>query len=186
VGDAPESAFAVDPEGWQDAPWITQDVRYRFVLYADEARTQPLASVVVTTQPTAARKPFIRATPNPIPSSPGPEVGKTTIEWSTGDASVGWVFLRTPDGKEKLFGSGSSISMEISWILRNYAYRFILYADPDRKKKLAAVTVSMGSPTYEMLMDLGVLGLATSIVAVPVVLAVWAGWRARSGRGSTS
>lgn len=186
VGGAPETAFAVDPEGWQDAPWITQDVEYRFTLYADEERTLPLGSVVVTTQPVPAGKPFIRATPNPIPSSPGPEVGKTTIEWATGDASIGWVFLRTPDGKEKLFGSGSSTSLPISWVLRNYAYRFILYADADRKKKLAAVTVAMGSPTREMLLDLGVLGLAASIVAMPVVLAVWAVWRARRGRGDTS
>ena len=186
AGGAPESSFVVEAEGWQDAPWIVQGVEYRFTLYADERRTRPLDSVVVTTQSVPASKPFIRATPNPIPSPPGPELGKTTIKWSTGDGSVGWVFLRTPDRKEKLLSSGSSSSLEIPWLLKNYAYRFTLYADAERKKKLAAVAVAVGSPTREVLLDLGVVGLATSIVLSPVAFAVWALWRARKRRAEMS
>jgi hypothetical protein len=63
---------------------------------------------------------------------------------------------------------------------------FILQADADRKKKLAAVTVAMDSPTRGVLLDLSVLGLATSIFAMPVAFAVCVVCRVRRHRGNTS
>src|SRR4029077_15301 len=57
-----------------------------------------------------------------------------------------------------------------------------LYADEQRKKKLAAVTVSMGAPIRELLLDLGVLALAAALIVAPISLVAWAvrlAWRGR-------
>ncbi len=121
--------FAQSPSGEARADWLFPDLVYHFRLYS---RTQkldgPLREISVhmepappvQKQPAPPRaepappaqtepkplRPYIRATPNPIPDSPGPDLGSTSIEWSTGDGSNGWIYLLTAGRQEVLFASG--------------------------------------------------------------------------------
>jgi hypothetical protein len=174
-----ERLFARGAEGSQAAPWISPGVIYRFTLYGDKKRRRPLRSATVAMDdpppppPTPAAKPFIQASPNPIPETPGGELGFTTVEWSTGDGSTGWVYLRTAGSQNVLFAAGPAGTQSISWVRRNFDYRFTLYADDQRKKKLAAVNVTMGNPRRELMLDLAVVGGAVVTVVTPVALAAW-------------
>lgn len=48
TADGSEVPVASGPRGDTEVAWIQRDLAYRFTLYADEARTQPLAAVTVT------------------------------------------------------------------------------------------------------------------------------------------
>lgn len=109
---------------------------------------------------------FIWATPNPVPF--GADPGTTTIEWSTGDGSPGWVFLRHDDGEETLFSHQPVGLQEAAWIQPEMAYRFTLYGDEERAGKLDAVTVTMGSPTRELLLDLALVAAVVVVAATAI------------------
>lgn len=167
-----ESLFAKGGQGKQEAPWIEAGVSYRFRLYGDEARTRELAEVSVAQEaPLMSERresPFLRATPNPVPPSPG--LGATTLEWATGDGTPGFVYLRQAGGGEVGVASGARGTIEAPWLQKDTAYRFRLYADQERRKQLAAVTVTMGSPTREVLLDVAVLVGAIVLLLGPVAL----------------
>ena len=97
------------------------------------------------------------------------------MEWSTGDGSVGWIYLRTAGGRDVLFAMGPAGAQAIS--SDSAELRLSVhpsYGDGGRSyKKLAAVTVTMGSPRRELILDLAVVGGAAVAVATPVVIAAW-------------
>jgi hypothetical protein len=173
-----EQLFAEAAEGEKLAGWIIPGVDYQFRLYSrTRKRKRPLRALTLRMEeaPVAnlgamERQPFIKATPNPVPDLSGPELGRSTIEWSTGDNSVGWIFLRTAGGKEVLLASGPFGGMPVPWIQRNLAYRFTLYGDKRRKKRLGSVTVTTESPRSELALDLAVVGGAIVAVATPVAV----------------
>lgn len=82
-------------------------------------------------------KPWIMATPNPVPAGRGP--GRTTISWDTGDGSPPEVFIAVNGGPEKLFSRDPS-HQEAVWIRRG-SYEFRLYGGTEGRKSLATVTV---------------------------------------------
>jgi hypothetical protein len=84
--------------------------------------------------------PVLTAAPNPVPAGSG--LGSTTISWSTGDGSVGQVYVSEDGGPEALVTQGQGGSEQANWIRAGTTYEFRLYASRDRAKRLAAVTVT--------------------------------------------
>jgi hypothetical protein len=84
--------------------------------------------------------PVLTAAPNPVPAGDG--LGSTTITWSTGDGSVGQVYVSENEGPEALVTQGQGGSEQANWIRSGTTYEFRLYASRDRTKPLAAVTVT--------------------------------------------
>jgi hypothetical protein len=84
--------------------------------------------------------PSITANPNPVPAGAGKAT--TTITWTTGNGSVGQVYVA--DGKrEKLFATGAEGSKEAPWIQAGITHEFSLYAGQEHAgKPLASVTVT--------------------------------------------
>src|SRR5436189_137821 len=77
-----------------------------------------------------AAAPQISAVPNPVPAGPG-KFGKTTISWSTGNGSIGEVYVSVNGAPEKLFaGDRSKGSLEAAWIGKG-EHEFRLYAGTD-------------------------------------------------------
>jgi len=98
--------FASGSAGSAEASWIAAGGTYEFRLYRGRAQDELLASVTVTQNATRLcsprseqelRKsgPFIKASPNPVPS--GTELAKTTLSWDTGDGSLGVVYVFVND-----------------------------------------------------------------------------------------
>jgi len=90
---------------------------------------------------TAATKgpPSITASPNPVPAGAGK--GTTKITWTTGNGSVGQVYVS--DGKrENLFATASEGSKEVRWIQAGVTHEFTLYAGKEHKEVLASVSVT--------------------------------------------
>ena len=83
---------------------------------------------------------IISATPNPVPAGSGN--GTTTIKWTTGDGSVGQVYVSKNHGEETLFGEGADGSNEANWIESGSSYEFRLYAGNDHAKLLAKTLVT--------------------------------------------
>jgi hypothetical protein len=136
-------------------------------LYAGRGGEYLLAGATLPAGQCTSRRAFIRAHPNPVP--PGEGNGKTTLSWSTGDGSMGQVYLLT-GGKEIPVIEGAEGSHAIDWIAPEIAYRFRLYAGRDHKKIISSVTVSQTNQWKEIILDLAVLGAAVA----PVVLLAWA------------
>ena len=85
-------------------------------------------------------KPFILASPNPIPSGDG--AGVTTIEWSTGDGAEGEIYVAIPGQNEILFaGSSRRGTQEAEWIHQGVTYEFRLYRATVHNIPLATVKV---------------------------------------------
>jgi hypothetical protein len=84
--------------------------------------------------------PSITATPNPVPA--GRDKGTSKIAWTTGNGSVGQVYV-SEDGKpEKLFAAGSDGSKDAPWIRAGVTHEFRLYAGKEHKEVLASVSVT--------------------------------------------
>lgn len=81
----------------------------------------------------------IEAAPNPVPA--GQNVGTTTITWTTGNYSVGQVYVSVDGGPEKLFARGSAGAAEAAWVTPDSACEFRLYTDAEPRALLATVTV---------------------------------------------
>lgn len=82
----------------------------------------------------------LTASPNPIPAGEG--LGTTTITWSTGDGSVGRVFVSRDDEPESDFAVGPEGTKEAPWINAGSRYEFRLYVGVDRSSPRASVTVT--------------------------------------------
>ena len=89
----------------------------------------------------APQAPTITAAPNPIPAGEGQ--GSTTLTWTTGDGSLGEVYLRTGNGEDILFAGAAPKGVQAAtWIHAGVKYEFILYAGKgERTKELARVSV---------------------------------------------
>jgi hypothetical protein len=84
--------------------------------------------------------PSLTATPNPVPA--GTDKGKTTIAWSTGNGSLGQVYVSDNSKPESLFATGSKGSKEAPWIQGGHTYDFRLYAGSEHTQVLLNVTVT--------------------------------------------
>jgi tRNA (mo5U34)-methyltransferase len=67
----------------------------------------------------------LSASPNPVP--PGEKIGKTTIRWSTPDASPGKIYVSIDGQKESLFAGGPQGVAAANWIAAGSTYEFRLY-----------------------------------------------------------
>jgi D-alanine transfer protein len=108
-------------------------------------------------------RPTITASPNPVPCGSG--VGKTTISWSTGDATVGQVYVSVNGALETEFGTGPVGSQVAPWIRGGLRYEFRLYSGTKNntvdRALLGARTVGVvGSPLGE-----GPLLAASAVIA---------------------
>ena|SRR5439155_26010732 len=105
----------------------------------------------------------LTASPNPVPDGAG--LGATRITWSTGDGSMGQVYVAEDGGAERLFVEGPEGSQDAPWIGADAVYTFRLYAGTERRILLATVVVTRGSELVEALVDaLIVLALATPVI----------------------
>ena len=85
----------------------------------------------------------ITANPNPVPSGPGK--GTATINWDTGDGSLGEVFVAPNGGAEKRFaGKRAKGSQEANWIGKG-VYEFRLYSTKEPRTLLASVRVTQAT-----------------------------------------
>jgi hypothetical protein len=83
-------------------------------------------------------KPWIVATPNPVPA--GRRTGATTVNWDTGMGKPGRVYVSVDGKPEKFFSDSPRYHEYAPWIGRG-SYEFQLYEDEQRSKVLARVTV---------------------------------------------
>ncbi len=106
--------FASGAAGSAEAAWIQANRAYEFRLYRGTVQ-EVLASVTVTQNgtgldsPPSDREPrhsgaFIEAWPNPVPA--GTKLGKTTINWSTGDGSKGVIEVAIKNLQMRYPGDG--------------------------------------------------------------------------------
>ncbi len=101
-------------------------------------------SPAIDPAPAKLTPPWIKADPNPVTIPAGAKNGSTTISWDAGENSPdAQVYLHVASGKEdKLLSGGARYSQTVDWIGKSARYEFILYADKDRRKELARVTVA--------------------------------------------
>jgi len=114
--------FASGAAGSAEAAWIGPEGVYKFCLYGGPAQDRLLASVSVT-RSRAALAPsypdeklarngaFIAATPNPVPIGSGPD--RIVISWSTGDGSVGTVYVSVEDQRVHYPANGAAAIEEL-------------------------------------------------------------------------
>jgi hypothetical protein len=89
--------------------------------------------------PQVKTTPRITATPERVKITSGAD--STDIAWSTGNGSVGFVFVTANGRLPVLVATGNEGSRVISWI-RTGTYVFELYGEAERRTLLATVTVS--------------------------------------------
>ncbi len=99
--------------------------------FAEYSNEQPFN---MTTTPTARRARLLNVTCGvSLRAIPNPGIvtemhGSTTIEWSTGDGSLGRVYVSKDGGPERLFAEGSKSSADANWITNGSTYEFRLYS----------------------------------------------------------
>lgn len=169
--DRPEQVFGVGQSGSRTVDWIGRGSTFTFRLYRPGGIGHPVLTRSIRMSDPPPRPPFVAAFPNPV--SPQEGAGRTTVAWDTGDGSDGVLVLvrRAPDGTEsqQSLGTGADGMIHADWIVPHYVYRFRLYRATDRTRPIAATTVTMGSPTMEVLLDLAFV----SVIGVLVALAGW-------------
>ena len=110
------------------------------------------AIVPLTARPAIAQTPVTRPTiaPPSITATPQTTVGEgkvnTTIDWTTGDGSIGEVYVSIKGAPELLFsGQAPSGTGEANWVDPGI-YVFRLYEGTSHKRVLAEVTVTRTLP----------------------------------------
>jgi hypothetical protein len=111
------------------------------------------------------------ATPNPIPA--GNRFGRTTVRWSTGDDSVGQVYVSEDGGPEGLFAQGAHGSQVAGWISDEPVYTFRLYSGAEPRRLLKAITVTRGDGLGDTIVDFVLVLMLLAPVAM-VLLGVLA------------
>jgi hypothetical protein len=91
------------------------------------------------TQPAPRTRARLSAAPNPV--SVTATQGSATLTWSTGDGSMGQIYVSRNGEAEKLVTQGAEGSARVSWIELGSTYDFTLYAGSEHKQKLAGVRV---------------------------------------------
>ena len=81
----------------------------------------------------------LSAFPNPVPASNN--MGKTTIRWSTPDATPGKIYVSVNGREESLFAGGCQGTAAANWIEEGSIYEFRLY-DSDHSRLLDKVVVT--------------------------------------------
>jgi hypothetical protein len=114
----------------------------------------------------SGKGPSITATPERVKTDG--KLGSSSIRWTTGDGSIGFVYVSVNGGERTLFTSGATGSQTASWIKAG-TYVFELYADAERHTLLASVSV-YGTSTPEVSEFWRRAGRWLSIVAAFVVL----------------
>lgn len=121
--------------------WLTScdssKVAEQPVAASPSASTTPASSVVSASPQGAAT---ITASPNPVPAGTG--MGTTKITWSTGDGTVGQVYVAVNGADEAIFAAGNEGSTEAPWIQEGQTYEFRLYAGTEHTKVLAKTEVT--------------------------------------------
>jgi hypothetical protein len=74
-------------------------------------------------------------------ASVGAEVGTARIAWSTGDGSVGQVYLSESSMEETIVAQGVAGSRDVSGLRTDETYEFRLYSGTERRMLLATVKV---------------------------------------------
>jgi len=177
---ADELVFATAAAGTQDAPWVRAGSAYAFRLYPPRADGRAVAACTVRmgSAPRSVRsRAYLKAEPSRVTNSAQP--GKTTLTWDTGDGADGVLVLavKTLAGqREQVVTSGPSGRIELDWIDRDVLYRFRLYRRGDRRRAVAATSVSMGFRRLEVLLDVAILGV---LVAAGSIAVIGVGWIAR-------
>lgn len=111
------------------------------VLWLGCSKSNSSAPSDVKSSASGGGSPQITASPNPVPAG-SEKFGKTTITWSTGDGSVGEVYVSTNGDAERLFaGNRPKGSLEAAWIGKG-EYEFKLYAGKEHKTVLGSVKVT--------------------------------------------
>lgn len=82
-----------------------------------------------------------RVTADPNPAASDSDMGRTQIDWDTGDGSAGQVYVSVDGGPEVLFGGGASGSEAAPWIAPGRKYEFRLYRGTERSELLGSVEV---------------------------------------------
>jgi hypothetical protein len=114
----------------------------------------------------AGKRPSITASPERVKTDGDP--GSTSIRWTTGDGSIGFIDVSVNGGERTNFASGATGNQTASWI-KVGTYVFELYADAERHTLLASVSV-YGISTPEVSEFWRRAGRWLSIVAAFVVL----------------
>ena len=88
--------------------------------------------------PAESRSKLLTATPNPVPV----DSTTTTISWSTGNGSIGQIWISQDRGQQVLFAEGADGTQQADWISPGAVYEFRLYGDTTRSTLLETVTVA--------------------------------------------
>jgi hypothetical protein len=98
-----------------------------------------LASVTVSSR----RETILVATANPVAAGSG---GQTTeIRWSTGDGSVGELFVSIDNGREILFARNPEGVQAANWVRAGSVYVFRLYRKDSTRRLLASIEIRQAS-----------------------------------------
>ncbi|MSQ23385.1 MAG: hypothetical protein EXR58_02365 [Chloroflexi bacterium] len=147
---------------WVDAP--SPPARMTpLVVPKTPPRTEPVAPVVAAPPPPAASSgAILSASPNPVPA--GSTSGTTTVNWDTGDGSMGQVYVWQKGGGEVPFGQGGKGALPAPWIHTGWTYEFRLYQGTAKLNRLRTLTVTGSSAT-----TLVVPTVAPVVLPAPVV-----------------
>jgi hypothetical protein len=122
----------------------------------------------------AKSTPRITATPERVKVAGGP--GSTDITWSTGNGSIGFVFVTANGRQPILVATSPQGERVISWI-RTGRYVFELYGDAERRTLLAMVTVSgitePGVPEHATFLQGPVRWLVVAVLTAILYVAIY-------------
>ena len=147
----PESLFAQGAAGSQDASFIVSG-SYTFKLYAGTTRTTSLAPPVTVTKqnPKGTTGPAILVQPSSFAFQPGVILNTATVQFDSGNDTVGDVYVRLNNGPDALVTENVIGGQVVSWI-QSGTYTFTLKSKADGKAvDTATVTTGAGlaaSPT---------------------------------------
>ena len=113
--------------------------------FAEYSNEQPFNMTTTPGAPTARLPDLpcgvgLRAMPNLVIVTE--TQGSTTIEWSTGDGSLGRVYVSQDGAPERLFAEGSKSSADANWITNGSTYEFRLYSWGKSPTLIATTTVT--------------------------------------------
>lgn len=135
VDGAPDVLVAGGQAGSAPIPWITLGHSYVFSLFAGTVHQRLLAQTNVTATDTAS----VDVTPNPVqaPST------VARVLFSTGNGSVGQLYVSVDGGWEILVSEGTGGSMPVPWISPGHTCTFTLYAGIDHAVAVARRSVTV-------------------------------------------
>ncbi|ABX07917.1 peptidase M23B (plasmid) [Herpetosiphon aurantiacus DSM 785] len=115
-----ETLMSQGSYGVDNPSWFSPGSEYRFRLYKGDQKAIILGELVLR------REQSLIATPTSIPTGiQGPIM--INLYWSTGDGTVGQVYVSRDGAPDTLMSQGSSGHANPSWIMPGSRYRFRLY-----------------------------------------------------------